>query len=107
MAKKATEAKTEATVEETATVDPSQNVETDAYVPTYKISPKFKEAVLRALGKHPFNQVAGILQALNVETMDHNTLNQLVNVLGQFPYEEIGGVITNVNQFIEQVIPED
>ena len=87
-------------------VDPAQQVETNAYVPTYKVKPEFKDAVLKAIGRHPFNQIAGIINAINVEVMDHNALTQVINVLGNFPYTEVAGILTNVNAFVEQVVEE-
>lgn len=83
-----------------------QQVETAAYVPQYKVKPEFKEAVLQAIGQAPFNQIAGIMNAINVETMDHNTLTQIINVLGNFPYTQVAGLLTNVNQFVEQIIED-
>lgn len=87
-------------------VDPTQAVETNAYVPTYKVKPEFKDAVLKAIGSHPFNQIAGIINAINVEVMDHNTLTQVINILGQFPYIQVAGILTNVNSFIEQQVED-
>lgn len=87
-------------------VDASQQVETDAYVPTYKVKPEFKEAVLKAIGSNPFNQIAGIINAISVEVMDHNTLTQVINVLGNFPYTQVAGILTNVNSFVEQVVED-
>ena len=88
-------------------VDPNQNVETDAYVPTYKVKPEFKQAVLKAVGKHPFNQISSIMNAINVEVMDHNTLTQVINVLGNFPYIEIAPILGNISNYVEQVVDED
>lgn len=87
-------------------VDATQNVETQAYVPTYKVKPEFKDAVLKAVGRHPFNQIAGIINAISVEVIDHNTLTQIINALGQFPYIEVANVLTNVNSFVEQVVED-
>lgn len=87
-------------------VDATQKVETNAYVPTYKVKPEFKDAVLKAIGRHPFNQIAGIINAINVEVIDHNQLTQIINVLGNFPYTEVAGILTNVNAYVEQVVEE-
>jgi len=87
-------------------VDATQQVETNAYVPTYKVKPEFKDAVLKAIGRHPFNQIAGIVNAINVEVMDHNSLTQVINVLGNFPYTDVAGILTNVNAFVEQVVED-
>ena len=87
-------------------IDATQEVETNAYVPTYKVKPEFKDAVLKAIGRHPFNQIAGIINAINVEVMDHNSLTQVINVLGNFPYTEVAGILTNVNAFVEQIVEE-
>jgi hypothetical protein len=87
-------------------VDPNQQVETNAYVPTYKVKPEFKDAVLKAIGQAPFNQIAGIVNAINVEVMDHNTLTQVINVLGNFPYTQVAGILTNVNAYVEQIVEE-
>jgi len=87
-------------------VDAGQAVETNAYVPTYKIKPEFKDAVLKAIGNRPFNEIAGLMQAINVEVVDHNTLTQLINVIGQFPYILVAPILTNVNAYVEQVIED-
>lgn len=87
-------------------VDSSQKVETDAYVPTYKVKPELKQAVLKAVGKYPFNQIAGIMNAINVEVMDHNTLTQVINVLGNFPYQDVSGLLSNINDFVEQIVED-
>ena len=92
---------------EEAKVDATQQVEQDAYVPTYKVKPEFKQAVLKAIGDRPFNEIAGLVNAINVETMDHNTMDQVIKVLGQFPYVRVEGIITNINAYVEQIIPED
>lgn len=89
------------------TVDATQKVEQDAYVPTYKVKPEFKKAVLQAIGDQPFNNIAGLINAINVEVMDHNTLDQVIKALGQFPFIRVESVITNINSFVEQIIPED
>lgn len=87
-------------------VDATQQVETKAYVPTYRIKPEFKDAVLKAIGQHPFNHIAGIMNAINVEVMDHNTLTQVMNALGQFPYVQVAGILTNVSAFVEQIVED-
>lgn len=84
-------------------VDPNQKVETNAYVPTYRVRPEFKAAVMKAIGKYPFNQIASIMNAVNVEVMDHNTLSQIVNVLGNFPYQDVSGLISTINDYVELV----
>jgi len=89
-----------------AAIDPAQKVETNAYVPEYKIKPELKSAVLRAVGKYPYNQIAGIMSAVNVEVVDHNTLTQIINVLGQFPYQDVYQLLATVNDFVEQIISE-
>jgi hypothetical protein len=91
---------------EEKTVDATQKVETNAYVPTYNVKPEFKAAVLRTIGKYPYNQIAGIMNAINVPVMDHQTLTQVINVLGNFPYAEINSLISTINDYVEQVIEE-
>lgn len=87
-------------------VDATQQVETKPYVPTYRVKPEFKDAVLKSIGQHPFNQIAGIVNAINVEVMDHNTLTQIINVLGNFPYVQVAGILTNVNAYVEQIVED-
>jgi len=87
-------------------VQTDQPIETAQYVPQYKIKPEFKQALLKAIGNHPFNQIAGIINAINVPQIDHQTLTQVINVLGQFPYLEIEPVINNINGFITQIIED-
>jgi hypothetical protein len=88
-------------------VEPTQPVETNAYVPTYRIKPELKTAVLKVIGKYPFNQIAGIMNAINVEVMDHTTLTQIINVLGQFPYQDVHILLSSVNDYITQVVDPD
>ena len=91
---------------ENQVVDANQPVDTNAYVPTYTIKPEFQQAVLKAIGKYPFNQTQQLFQAIKVETLDHNALTQIMNALGGFPYQEVAGILTNINSFIEMVQPE-
>jgi hypothetical protein len=87
----------------TPAVDATQKVETNAYVPTYRLKPEFKQAVLKAIGQYPFNQIAGIMNAIQVDVVDHNTFQQIVNVLGNFPYQQVAGILQNVNSYVEAV----
>lgn len=89
-----------------AAVDTAQKTETKAYVPTYKIKPEFKDAILKAIGGHPFNHIAGIMNAIDVEIMDHNTLTQIINALGQFPYTQVAGILKNINSYLEQIVED-
>ena len=98
--------KTEAPKTEAPVVDPNQAVETDAYVPTYKVKPELKPAVLKAIGKYPFNQIASIMNAINVEVMDHNTLTQVINVLGNFPYQDVSGLLGTINDYVEMIVED-
>jgi len=93
-------------VESQPKVDSSQKVETKAYVPTYRIKNEFKDAVLKAIGNHPFNHIAAIMTAIDVEIMDHNTLSQVIQALGQFPYTQVASILKNVNVYLEQIIEE-
>ena len=92
--------------QETPAVDESQVVETDAYVPTYKVKPELKQAIIQAIGDRPFNEIAGLMNAINVDIMDHNTLTQVINVLGNFPYVRVEKLLSNINTFVEQVIED-
>jgi hypothetical protein len=87
-------------------VDATQQVETDAYVPKYRIKPEFKQALIKAIGKYPFNQTAQIFQAVETEFIDHNQLNQVVNVLGNFPYQDVAPLMTRVTDYVEQVVED-
>ncbi|HPV55881.1 MAG TPA: hypothetical protein PKW61_02035 [Tenuifilaceae bacterium] len=87
-------------------IDATQQVETKPYVPTYRVKPEFKDAVIKAIGNYPFNQTAAIMNAINVEVIDHNTLTQIINVLGNFPYIQVAGILTNVNSYVEQILEE-
>ena len=102
-----TEEVTKEVTEEVPQVDAKQEVEVDAYVPTYKVKPEFKQAVLKAIGDRPFNEIAGLINAISVDVMDHNTLTQVINVIGNFPFVRVEKLLANVNSFVEQVIPED
>jgi len=85
-------------------VDATQKVETNAYVPTYKIKPEFKKALMAAIGDRPFNEIAGLVQAIDVEVMDHQTLTQVVNAIGQFPFVRVEALMKSINTLVEQVI---
>ena len=87
-------------------VDAAQVVEQNAYVPTYKIKPEFKQAILQAIGDRPFNEIAGLVNAINVEVLDHNTLTQIINALGNFPYVRVEKLMQSINTFVEQVIED-
>jgi len=87
-------------------VDAAQAIEQNAYVPTYKVKPEFKEAILRAIGNRPFNEIAGLMNAINVEVMDHNTLTQVVQVVGQFPYINVAPILANINNYVEQIVED-
>ncbi len=87
-------------------IDPNQKVETDAYVPTYKVKPELKQAVIKAIGKYPFNKIASIMSAINVEVMDHNTLTQIINVLGNFPYQDVSELLDSINDYVEMVVED-
>ena len=90
----------------TAPVDAGQKVETNAYVPTYKIKPEFKKALLQAIGDRPFNEIAGLIQAIDVEVMDHQTLTQIVNAIGQFPFVRVENLMKNISTYVTQVIED-
>jgi hypothetical protein len=87
-------------------IDSAQKVETNAYVPTYRLKPEFKAAVLKAIGTYPFNQIAGIMNAIQVDVVDHNSFQQIVNVLGNFPYQQVAGILQNINSYVEQVVED-
>ena len=86
--------------------NPTQAVETNAYVPTYKIKPEFKPALLKAIGDLPFNQIAGLINAIDVPVIDHQTLTQIVNAIGQFPFTRVESLMKNVGNYVTQVIED-
>ena len=88
-------------------VDSAQKIETDAYVPTYRVKPEFKQHLLQAIGDRPFNEIAGLINAVNVEVIDHNTLTQIINVIGQFPYVRVEKLLANINSYVEQIVEDD
>ena len=87
-------------------VDPTQKVETKAYVPTYRIKPDFKKAILQAIGDRPFNEIAGLINAVDVEVMDHQTLTQIVNAIGQFPFVRVENLMKNISSYVQQIIED-
>ena len=89
--------------EATPQVDQTQAVETAAYVPTYKVKPEFKQAVLQSIGDRPFNEIAGLVNAIAVDVLDHQTLVQIINAIGQFPYVKVEKLLSNINDFVVQV----
>ena len=84
----------------------NQSVETTSYIPTYRVKASFKEEVMKAIGDAPYNQIASIMQAINVQIVDHNTLTQILNALGQFPYNRMYSLLGNVNVHLEQIIED-
>ena len=84
----------------------AQAVEQNAYVPTYKVKPEFKQALLQAIGDRPFNEIAGLINAINVDVIDHNTLTQIINVIGNFPYVRVEKLLQNINNYVEQVLAD-
>jgi len=88
------------------TVDAGQAIEQNAYVPTYKIKPEFKKAVLAAIGDRPFNEIAGLVQAIDVDVMDHQTLTQVMNAMGNFPFVKVEGLMKNIGSLVTQVIED-
>lgn len=98
----------EKTTQETSKpVDPKQAIDTNAYVPVYKIRPEFKKALLQSVGDLPFNQIAGLIQAIEVEVMDHQTLTQVVNAIGQFPFVRVENLMKNINTYVEQKLDDE
>ncbi len=98
--------KTTNPVQQAPTVDPTQKVETKAYVPTYRIKPDFKKAILQAIGDRPFNEIAGLINAVDVEVMDHQTLTQIVNAIGQFPFVRVENLMKNISSYVQQIIED-
>ena len=62
-------------------VDAKQATEIQNYTPTYKVKPEFKATVLKAIGDAPYGQIAGIIKAIDVPTLDHQSLTQIINIL--------------------------
>ena len=87
-------------------VNNAQSIETSAYVPTYKIKPEFKQAVLQSIGDRPFNEISALINAINVPVLDHNTLTQVINAIGAFPYVKVEKLLSSINSYIEQVVEE-
>jgi len=90
----------------TPKVDATQAIETNAYVPTYKVRPELKQALLKAIGDLPFNQIAGLINAVDVPVLDHNTLTQIVNAIGQFPYTRVELILKNVGNYVTQIVTD-
>lgn len=93
-------------IETAPIVDANQEIETAAYVPKYEVKPEFQQAILKAIGDSPFNQIAGIMQAIQVTEVDHNQLQQILGALGNFPYIKIAPILQNVSNFIIQKIED-
>lgn len=106
MAENTKETKTNPQTDSTQKIDTTQKVETNAYVPVYKIRPEFKKALLQSIGDRPFNEIAGLIQAIDVEVMDHQTLTQIVNAIGQFPFVRVENLMKNISNFIEQELSD-
>jgi len=84
-------------------VDQKQEVATAAYVPSYKVKPEFKQAVLQSIGDRPFNEIAGLVNAIAVDVLDHQTLIQIINAIGQFPYVKVEKLLSNINDYVIQI----
>jgi hypothetical protein len=100
------EEKQQTPVPEQPKVDATQKIETNAYVPTYKIKPDFKKALLQSIGDRPFNEIAGLINAVDVEVMDHQTLTQIMNAIGQFPYIKVEALMKGVGNFVTQIVED-
>ena len=46
------------------------------------------------------------MNAINVEVMDHNTLTQVINVLGNFPYQDVSGLLGTINDYVEMIVED-
>jgi hypothetical protein len=93
-------------VDQAPVVDAAQTIEQGNYVPKYVVKPEFQQAVLKAVGDAPFNQIAGIMQAINVTEVDHNQLQQILGALGNFPYIKIAPILQNVSNYVEQKLDD-
>jgi hypothetical protein len=48
--------------------------------------------------------LGSLVNAINVPVLDHNTLTQVINVIGQFPYTKVEKLLANLNSYVEQVV---
>lgn len=93
--------------EVTQDVNASQPVETNAYVPTYKIKPELRQKLLQAIGDYPFEQIAGLINAIDVPVIDHQSLSQIMNALQKFPFVRVEQIIKNIGNYVTQVIDDE
>ena len=87
-------------------IETAPEVKTASYGQSFKVKPSFKAELLKAIGDYPFNNIAGIINAINVTTIDEHTLNQVMQAIGQFPYVKVEALISNINAYIEPIIEE-
>ena len=78
-------------------------METESFdiVPVYKLNPKLKKDLLRVLGNYPYNSIAGLMFALDVEEVDYETLQKILNSLGALPYVLVQDVLLHMERYLE------
>lgn len=71
----------------------------------YVVTPEFKQRVTDILNTKKFTQVFPFMNLVNREgfTFDENELNQLVQFLGEFAYNEVSELFNRLPSIVTQV----
>ncbi|HRW20875.1 MAG TPA: hypothetical protein P5509_02785 [Bacteroidales bacterium] len=73
----------------------------------YKISKEFLGVVRNVFGSKPFIQVAGVMPLLGKEEMTEGEVNTIINVLGNYPFDEVNQIFTMVQQHVKPIEAEE
>jgi len=80
----------------------TQPIPSDKSEQMYKISEEFQKMTQKVLGTKPFITVANIMPLAQRELLTESEINSILNVLGQFPYDEVSKVFALVQTHVVQ-----
>lgn len=69
----------------------------------YDVSKEFLVAVRNVFGKKPFIEVAGVIQLLNKNRLTEKEINSIINVLGNYPYDEVNQIFVMTQEHVKLV----
>ncbi len=102
-----TEAKKPAAKKPAAKKPAEQPAEQKAPKKMYKVSKEFLGIVRNVFGSKPFVQVAGVMPLLGKEEMTEGEVNTIINVLGNYPFDEVNQIFTMVQQHVRPIEAEE
>ena len=92
--------------EETAKTNATGATSPEKPMQNYNVSQEFRQAVRGIFGTKPFIQVAGIITLLEKDVMTEAEVNNIINVLGNFSYDEVAQIFTTIQQHVKPVVNE-